>query len=270
MKARLLVSAVGVPFLLVVLIVLPDWATMLLTAALAAIAAHEMLHATGAAANFRLTAYSVVFAAAVPFWCYFGMNLTIAAAAVFALMLLSFVEMIFTHGREKAVKLIHILTVLFSAVVIPLMLSCLLLLRMHAEYGKAFVLAPLVAAFLSDTMAFFMGLAFGKHKLAPRVSPKKTVEGSIGGLLGGVLGMLVYGAVLKFALSYDVSLPLMAIYGFVGSILGQIGDLSFSVIKREYDIKDYGKLLPGHGGVLDRFDSVIFVAPVFWLLLCAI
>ena len=110
-------------------------------------------------------------------------------------------------------------------------------------------------------------MLFGKHKLAPRVSPKKTVEGAIGGLVGGVLGTALMMAVGSYILRdafWDFGL--LAVFGLLGSVISQIGDLSFSVIKREYGVKDYGHLLPGHGGILDRFDSVTFVAPFVWLL----
>ena len=110
-------------------------------------------------------------------------------------------------------------------------------------------------------------MACGKHKLAPHVSPKKTVEGGVGGLLGGVIGMLLLHAIGTWALGESfLSWGQILALGLLGSVIDQIGDLSFSVIKREFGVKDYGKLLPGHGGVLDRFDSVTFVAPFAYLL----
>ena len=267
MRARLLVAAVGVPFLLLVLLVLPPFWTMALCAIMSAIAAYEMIHAAGAGLPRRIVWYSVVFAAAAPVIIYYGGQSLSFAAALAALMLLMFLDLIFSRGSRRASNFPGFGTVLFSAVLIPLMFSCLMLLRTETEHGRIFVMLPLVAAFSSDTLAFFTGLRFGKHKLAPLVSPKKTIEGALGGLVGGVVGMLLMGLILKFAVKYDTNFSVMALYGFIGSLLGQIGDLSFSAIKREYDIKDYGKLLPGHGGVLDRFDSVLFVAPLFWMLL---
>ncbi len=136
------------------------------------------------------------------------------------------------------------------------------------ENWRFYIIFPFVAAFLSDIFALFAGMAFGKHKLAPRLSPKKTVEGAIGGLLGASVGMVIYGLLAKplFGIA-GVSLPLMALCGAVGSVISQLGDLSFSCIKREFGIKDYGSILPGHGGILDRFDSVIFCAPLMEVLL---
>ena len=111
-------------------------------------------------------------------------------------------------------------------------------------------------------------MLLGKHKLAPRVSPKKTVEGDVGGVIGGVIGMVIMMFVGAWVLQDAFMRPQeVLIFGVVGSIISQIGDLSFSVIKREFGVKDYGNLLPGHGGILDRFDSVTFAAPAVWLVL---
>ena len=109
--------------------------------------------------------------------------------------------------------------------------------------------------FRSDTCAYFAGYAFGKHKLIPKVSPKKTIEGSIGGILGSTLICLAFGYY------FNIDLKVIVILGFLGSIVAQVGDLFASSVKRYVGIKDYGKLIPGHGGILDRFDSVILVAP---------
>ena len=122
-------------------------------------------------------------------------------------------------------------------------------------------------AFLSDTGAYFAGLKFGKHKLAPVISPKKTVEGVIGGILGAVLGMVIYCAVLQLGFGFRVNYLLALLYGVAGSAAGVFGDLCFSVIKRQTGIKDYGNLIPGHGGILDRFDSMIVVGTLAEVLL---
>ena len=125
---------------------------------------------------------------------------------------------------------------------------------------------PWVTVWVCDSFALFTGMAFGKHKLAPYVSPKKTVEGSVGGLVFAVLACILYTVVLDKAFSLSLPLWSAVLYGIVGSTAGQIGDLSLSVIKRGAGIKDYGNLFPGHGGVWDRFDSILFAAPLFELL----
>lgn len=118
---------------------------------------------------------------------------------------------------------------------------------------------------MSDTGAFFAGRAFGKRKLCPAVSPNKTVAGCIGGFVGSIAGMAVFHLVVKTWFQLDLGWGVVILMGVIGSLFGQLGDLSFSVIKREFGIKDYGAIFPGHGGVLDRFDSVLFVAPAYLL-----
>jgi phosphatidate cytidylyltransferase len=126
------------------------------------------------------------------------------------------------------------------------------------EYG-ILVWLIFITAFGTDSMAYFTGYAFGKHKLAPKISTKKTIEGSIGGILGSVLlcGLFGYFVVPRLLLH-------CIIIGVLGGIISQLGDLTASIFKRKMGIKDYGNLIPGHGGVLDRFDSVLFTAPMVY------
>lgn len=155
----------------------------------------------------------------------------------------------------------------FSCVYAPVMLSFIWLIR---EWHGGFYLVWLVfiSSWISDTCAYLAGRTFGKHKLAPVLSPKKSVEGSVGGILGAALIGFLYGFVLQK--TNTISLPnqalSFALIGGVGSVLSQIGDLAASGIKRDHDIKDYGKLIPGHGGIMDRFDSVIVTAPLIYFL----
>jgi len=127
--------------------------------------------------------------------------------------------------------------------------------------GIYLILMPIIIACGCDAVAYYIGCAFGKHKLAPRVSPNKTVEGSVGGILGAIVFMMIYGLILQFAFKLEVNYIMIAVYALLGSLVAQIGDLSMSLIKREYGIKDFGKSIPGHGGVMDRVDSIMFVAP---------
>ena len=111
-------------------------------------------------------------------------------------------------------------------------------------------------------------MAFGKHKLAPELSPKKTVEGAVGGVAGSVAATLIYGFVMSACFgAAAVRYGLLILYALLGAVVAPFGDLAFSYIKRQYDIKDYGTIFPGHGGVLDRFDSVIFCAPLLEILI---
>lgn len=135
------------------------------------------------------------------------------------------------------------------------------------ENGQFLIWLPILAAWYTDTMAYFVGISIGKHKISPNVSPKKTIEGSIGGFLGNALLMVLTGVI---AARMGIKIPLVhyAAIGILTGITAQIGDLAASYIKRYCEIKDYGHLIPGHGGIMDRFDSILFTAPtvMFYLI----
>lgn len=147
---------------------------------------------------------------------------------------------------------------------IPLLFGYLYLLRAIPDTGVYLIWFVFIVSWLSDTTAYFVGRAFGKRKLCPDVSPKKTVEGALAGIAGSVIGSLIYGFILSRFSIINIPLLHLAIIGVVGSIVSQLGDLAASSIKRSVDIKDYGKIMPGHGGLLDRFDSILFVAPLIY------
>lgn len=277
MKQRILVAVVGIPLLLAVLCWAPDWATALLLAALSVIAAHELLTAVcGAEKVKRWTALPAVTGALVIAAVYFsgehyadspaGTVLRwLIAAAVLALLLAS----VLTYGRPGALVLQDVCVMAVAGLVIPWAFSCMLQLRM-LPHGAGMVLMPLVAAFCSDSAALFTGMACGRHKMAPLVSPHKTVEGALGGIAGGVVGMVIFRIVFYFCTLVPLHIGWCVVIGLAGALMGELGDLSFSVIKRQVGIKDYGGLLPGHGGVLDRFDSVLFAAPMIWIIVCTV
>ncbi len=292
MFKRVLVAVVGIPLLLAVFVWAPDWATMLLLSAMCAIGAHELMHAVAGEQGRKLTPLTVLAAALVPLEIYRSaphhgevslLDLqdatsgtqaadTLLPLLAMGLILFLFAYAILHYGKKSAVSFADVTGAIFAGIVFPWMLACLLRLRLMTG-GQALIFLPLCIAFGSDTFALFAGMLFGKHKLSPLVSPKKTVEGAMGGLCGGVIGMALLTWIVgnfapQFASSvtrfgWSAVIPL----GVIGSVVSQIGDLSFSVIKREFGVKDYGKLLPGHGGILDRFDSVTFVAPFVWMIL---
>ena len=124
-----------------------------------------------------------------------------------------------------------------------------------------------VSSWGSDTCAYVVGRLFGKHKLAPVLSPKKSVEGAIGGVLGSALIGVIFGLIMSnYTGKSENLIVIFAVIGGLGSVISQIGDLAASGIKRNYDIKDYGHLIPGHGGILDRYDSMIITAPIVYFL----
>jgi len=141
----------------------------------------------------------------------------------------------------------------------------------NLEYGAFFVWFIFISAWACDTLAYFSGMFFGRRKLAPTLSPKKTIEGAIGGTLGAAVVSGAFGHLISAHVTTDVNLAVIGvILGFVGAIFAQFGDLSASAIKRHLNIKDYSNLIPGHGGILDRFDSVIFTAPLVYFVVQAL
>ena len=263
MKGRLLVAAVGVPLLLVILLACPKIVTAVAIAALSTIAARELLKTTGLLQKERMIVEAMVMAAAVPFWCYGGCPVRIGIPVIVVFALLLFVEALLSY---PAVKFEGVLSALFAGLVVPLCLGSIVLLLMQ-DKGRYLVLVPIMIPFIADAGAYFAGYFFGKHKMAPVLSPKKTIEGAIGGLAAGVLSMVIYGLVMQFGFHLEYHYLPAVCCGLAGSLVSIVGDLSFSMVKRETGIKDYGTIFRAHGGVLDRFDSVVFAAPVVELMM---
>ena len=265
MKARLIVAAIFVPILFVIIFFLPPIVMTATVAIICGIISFELIRSTKSADNIRIYIYSAVAAIAIPFLRMGSLNKTGIIIAMFCLMAAVFAEAILAYEREKTINFTCIATVLFAGGIIPLFMSSLSELR-HMTDGRYLVLLPFIVAFISDGGAYFAGVLWGRHKVTPHVSPNKSLEGYIGGFIAAILGMVIYGIILKYAAGFEINILWLIIYGIVGSLVTQLGDLSFSLVKREYKIKDYGNLLPGHGGMLDRFDSMIFAAPVIYVL----
>ena len=276
MKQRILVAVIGIPALLGVLCFAPDWATALLVSLLCVIGCHEFMAAAAPLKARRWWLFAAALSVFTVFTVYFR-DAAFAGSTIFvlmpwllaALLVVLFIAAVQVYGTDDELTFPDLCAVAVSGLVIPLALSCLLRLRM-LDYGAGLVLIPLVSAFMSDALALFGGMLLGKTKLAPRVSPKKTREGAVSGLVGGMAGMILYRIFFFLCTEVQLHLGWCVLLGLVGAVLGQLGDLSFSCVKRQCGIKDYGRLLPGHGGVLDRFDSVIFAAPVIWMLVSAV
>lgn len=269
MKNRLLVAGVGIPVILLVLYVLPEPLTPTAVALLSAIGTYEAMHAIGMN-HPRIALYTAVVAMIVPFWVYGGESRTVALAVLLVYLILVFVEAFLSRFR---VKIERVGSALFFALVISYCLSSIVRIGMM-DLRTSYILLPIALPFIVDAAAMLTGMFMKKRKgedgirkLAPVLSPKKTVEGSIGGLVGGLVGALLYGLIFHFITDVTVNYYFLAVYGILGAVIAEFGDLSFSYIKRTRKIKDFGTLLPGHGGVLDRFDSVIFCAPLVEILI---
>ena len=270
MKARVLFGVIGFVAVLLALYVFPPIVLEIAVALLCLFATYEVLGATKLVHNRLelLLCLLVSVGLAVGHFSVLPLDLQdVVQGLIFVLLVGSFaVELKFHDSMNVS----QVSWGFFGALIVPyLMLSLLRIFQMDflpigdtdLQIGQFIVLLPLLAAWGADTCALFAGMFFGKHKLAPVVSPKKTVEGAVGGVLGGAVLVLLAALLMNTFLDLDMPIWAALVLGGAGAVLGEIGDLSFSIIKRQTGIKDYGHIFPGHGGVLDRFDSVLFVAP---------
>ena len=266
MKNRLIVAGIGIPALLAVIFLAPLWGWALVVAVMASFSAWELLHTTlGTRFRTRFGIYAGVTAAMIPLGTVFGFGDFTLKLAAWLLLVVMFGEMMRTFRNETGrMHFVQPALVFAAGLLIPYLLTALVRLGQHAPKAP-YILLTFVIVWITDSGAFFVGNAMGKRKLAPHLSPNKSIEGAVGGLLAAIVGALLYGLVLKLC-GYSVNFLGMMVYGLLGSLAGQMGDLAFSAIKREYGVKDYSNLLPGHGGMLDRFDSTIFTAPLLELL----
>lgn len=229
----------------------------------ALVGVNEMLGCIGARKNiiislcmYTLTVIATVLTCTVKTHSLF---VTVFSAILFCILALLFASAVFSHGSIPFEKVCIAFT---SCTYVVTGFVCMVILR-DIAIGKYVFLLAFVGPWVTDTFAYFTGFFFGKHKLIPDVSPKKTIEGSIGGTIFCIGGCAIYGFIVQKYFCQDVP-PIwaFAILGFIIALVSQIGDLTFSLIKRKYGVKDYGFIFPGHGGVLDRFDSIIATAPL--------
>lgn len=182
---------------------------------------------------------------------------------VLGLLILLMFAYVFTYPKYKTEQL---LAAFFGVFYVAVMLSYVYQTRM-LSMGAYIVWLIFFCSWGCDTCAYCVGVLIGKHKMSPKLSPKKSIEGAVGGVVGAALLTVLYGMIFKNVMGVgNTEVYIMAAISAVGALISMVGDLTASAIKRNYDIKDYGKLIPGHGGILDRFDSVIFTAPMIYFL----
>ncbi len=233
-------------------------------------AAFELLRAFSLDKSYLLSVPSLLVAFSLPFFAsdiFAPSEKHISYIAICFLVLFLFLLYlaflaVFSKGR---VTFSSVSRVFLSVTYVSVAFTSLVLLRyMHLGvylFGMVFI-----GAWVCDTFAYFTGMLIGKHKLIPELSPKKTVEGSLGGIFFTVLGFMLYGFIIEKVAELNANYPVLALTGLVLSVVSQLGDLFASLIKREIGIKDYGRLLPGHGGIMDRFDSIIAVSGVLMII----
>ncbi|MBR2884910.1 MAG: phosphatidate cytidylyltransferase [Clostridia bacterium] len=261
MKQRLISSFFAI-ILLILVVFSNQYVFDVAVVLISAMGIFEVITALGLSEYKIMTSISVLMPLAFMLISYFAWEY--AFAAVFLFVAAYLLVMLFDHKRYSfttaAMFMMISLMVTFAFIHVSL--------TRHLANGILNVFVIFIGSWITDTCAYFTGFAIGKHKLAPSVSPKKTIEGSIGGIVGVTVILAAYTAIMGNIMdSITVNVTSAICVGLICGVISQFGDLCASVIKRENNIKDFGKIMPGHGGVMDRFDSFIFVAPVVYYFL---
>ena len=264
MKQRIISGVVGGGLTILAVVFHSTVFFNIFVAVVSVIAVYEAMHSTRMVRNNALFAAALIYDVIAMFFPLMGLNVSVLLSIVYVLAIMCIG---LKFNRTIAVKEISFVVMLAVVVTLPFMIV--------AAFGRATdgVLALLITfggAWFCDIGAYFVGSFFGSHKIAPVISPKKTYEGAVGGILANVILFIILGAIWGGAVlenGESLNWILLIILAVVTSFTGMLGDLSFSFIKRKCGIKDYGNLIPGHGGALDRFDSIIATAPVVCALL---
>ena len=261
MLKRIITSIFALCVLIPVLFLSHTWVFPIAISVVSVMCLFEMFRCMGYSKNLTLTLPAYVIGAALPILQRIFKDGTklIALAAVCAATYLvyTFALVIWSHGKftynDMASSVLTSIYIVFA-------LNMILYIRDFGENGNIIYLLIFIGAWITDIFAYFTGVFFGKHKLIEDVSPKKTIEGSIGGIVFCALSFVVTGVIADIFFGCNANLIFLGCSGVFISFIAQIGDLIMSVIKRHYGIKDYGKIFPGHGGMLDRFDSILAVS----------
>lgn len=266
MLKRILSGAVGISLIIAILLLSSSVPILvdIFIAVICAVAVYEFIKAIGLLGLLQMSIPSIAFAFIYPMLITYDMSSVIWY--IYTEIMLSM--MIFFHKKISFKEFAYTYSM---SLIITISLSTVITMKdMDIQHSAMYFVITLALPWLADAGAYFVGSMMGKHKLCPEISPKKTIEGAIGGVIvcliticgvGFIFSEFIYGGSIK--INY-INLIVLA---FTGSLLSILGDLSFSLIKRSCNIKDYGNIIPGHGGVLDRFDSVIFVSPFLLIMI---
>lgn len=233
---------------------------------LSAFCVYEALNAIKIKKHKTLVVFSILYSVSIPVLYSFTSKFFV----YYTLVTVAFVYLfnVFSMCKFKDVKFFDSASSIYLTVVITSFLTSIVILTRTFEHGLFYLILCIVCfAWATDIFAYVFGVLFGKNRFSPNISPKKSIEGSIGGTLTSVASTVGAMYIYQSIADIEFSLVTVIVYALICSIVGQIGDFSFSYIKRSFGIKDFGNLLPGHGGVLDRLDSLIFISPIFCLLL---
>lgn len=267
MKTRVISGVIIVVFFAAVIAFNASFPPILNIAAaiISLMSVHELVSAVGLGKKYMLYVPGIIYAVAIPFAGMLGVDKFILSAAY---VLAMFAGMIFGYKKTCFKELAMVASM---TLIMPNALSCIVYARdLDPKFGLFYAIIAVLAAWIPDTGAYFVGTLMGKHKLCPEISPKKTIEGFVGGIVCNGVIMMLLGLVwnlIFFGGEPKVNYLTLLVVGLGGAVISVIGDLSFSIIKRNENIKDFGNLIPGHGGILDRFDSVIFTAPYVYIIL---
>ena len=271
MKVRTITSAIILAIAVPILIFSKYLVYPIALALLALGAIFELLRVLGMNKEWIVSIPAYVMALTFPLISYYithdqrMMYLLVVSAVLFAYLLYLMCIAVFSKGRITVSKIAEVFLV-FTYTSISFTSLCLV---RYIEHGVYCLCLVFIGAWVSDSMAYVVGSLIGRHKLIPEVSPKKTVEGAIGGVVSSCIAFILFGFIINTALGIAANYLTLACSGVLLSVISQIGDLIASLIKREHGVKDYGNLMPGHGGIMDRFDSVLAVSTPL-LVICMI
>ena len=263
MKQRLISSFFAI-ILLILVVFSNSYVFDIAVVLISSMAILEVITALGLSRYKIMTSISALMPLIFMIISYFAWEYAIVVVFVFVAAYL--LVMLFYHSRYSfsTAAMFLIISLMISLAFIHVSLT------RHLENGIMNLFVIFIGSWITDTCAYFTGLAIGKHKLAPSISPKKTIEGSVGGIVGVTVILAAYAAIMGNIMdNITVNITSAICIGVICGVISQLGDLCASIIKRENNIKDFGKIMPGHGGVMDRFDSFIFVAPVVYYFLNA-
>ncbi len=274
MKTRVITSVAIVALMLLLAIFSGTLVYPLALGAFAFIAVFEILRVIGVHKKLVLALPAYLIAPTFPIVAYFIKQekiivfLLVLAAAMFVYMMWLMGVSVFSKGKIPFSRISEVFT---AVVYVSVSFSSLTILRYYdLDRGILMVVLAFLIPWICDVFAFLCGSLLGKHKLIPEVSPKKTVEGAIGGVVFSALFCLLYGFLVDIVVAdVKVNYLILLLFGAILSVVSQLGDLIASLIKREYGVKDYGRIFPGHGGIMDRFDSVLAISTVL-LILCIV